>query len=126
MGIIGATLGCMNRDLNAYIGRAVHAQLWERRITQRALADALGLNESAVSRLLRGGRRWEVSDVLIAAEVLGVGVADLLPEGKRQHLVSVTSGGPDSVTGGGRSTGWFHSRRAKRRPLHHGGLRLVS
>jgi transcriptional regulator with XRE-family HTH domain len=113
----------MRHDLNEYIGRAVRHELWERRITQRALADALGVNESAVSRLLRGGRKWEVSEVLIAAEVLGVAVSDLLPEGMRQNLVSVTSGDPDSVTRGIRDPGWFRSKRAKpRRTPHHGAL----
>jgi transcriptional regulator with XRE-family HTH domain len=114
------------KELDQHIGRKVRLALWDSRITQRQLAERLGVDETIVSKMLRGNRSWSISDLIETAEVVGVPVADLLPEGMRQGLVSVASGGPDSVSGGGRSTGWFHVKRAKRWPLHHHGLRLVS
>lgn len=92
--------------------------LWDRQATQTQLAAALGLDASAVSRLLRGQRRWEFGEVLAAAEFLDIAVADLLPPPARQRLVSVSQDGPDTPTPGGRGTGWF--ARDRRVPRHRG------
>jgi transcriptional regulator with XRE-family HTH domain len=111
------------KALDQHIGRNVRVALWDAHITQRQLADRLRVDETIVSKMLRGNRAWSISDLIETADAVGVPVADLLPEAMRQNLVSVTSGDPDSVTRGRSGTGWFRSNRAKpHRPPHHGAL----
>lgn len=61
------------------IGSVVHQLMWEKRITQRAMADVLGIQQSAMSRKLRGARPWLATEVAQVARVLGVTVGDLIP-----------------------------------------------
>ena len=61
------------------IGEAVHAAMWRARVTQTQLASVLGLDQAAVSRRLRGRTSWKVSEIRLAAALLSVRVADLLP-----------------------------------------------
>jgi transcriptional regulator with XRE-family HTH domain len=62
------------------LGRTVHALMWDRHVTNRALAARLGLDESTVARKLRGNRKWTLDEVARVAGVLGVMPADLLPD----------------------------------------------
>lgn len=61
------------------IGARVHAAMWRARVTQTQLARELGLDQAAVNRRLRGRTPWKVSDVVIAARVLGVDMSELMP-----------------------------------------------
>ena len=65
--------------LDVEIGERVHQALWRQRVQQAELAEALGLDQAAVSRRLRGRTAWRVSDLLTAARVLGIPVEQLLP-----------------------------------------------
>lgn len=67
------------RDLDAEIGEVIRLELWRKRVPSTRLAEALDLDNAAISRRLRGLTAWKVSDVLAAALLLGVGVVDLLP-----------------------------------------------
>lgn len=62
------------------IGERVHAAMWRARVTQTQMARELGLDQAAVNRRLRGRTPWKVSDVITAARVLGVSVAELMPQ----------------------------------------------
>ena len=65
---------------DAKVGRRVHQLMWDRHLTNRALAARLGLDESALSRKMRGGRKWTVDELLDLSAIFDVPVADLLPE----------------------------------------------
>lgn len=62
------------------IGARVHAAMWRAKVTQTAMARALGVDQAAVSRRLRGRTPWRVTDVLAAAAVCGVPYTDLVPD----------------------------------------------
>jgi transcriptional regulator with XRE-family HTH domain len=61
------------------IGERVHAAMWRARITQKQLAEALGLDQGSVSRRLRGKAPWRASDVVTAASLVGVDPSELMP-----------------------------------------------
>lgn len=65
--------------LDAAIGERVRISMWRARITQKQLADALNVDQAAVSRRLRGRTPWKVTDISAAAALLGISVDDLLP-----------------------------------------------
>lgn len=66
-------------NLDTEVGRAVHARMWDARITQTAVAPRLGLTQSGLSKKLRGDRPWTLDELFAAAEVLDCDVRDLLP-----------------------------------------------
>ena len=59
--------------------------MWDRRMKQAELAEALGLEQSALSKRLRGERGWSVSEVLIAARHLGTTISYLAGETDNPH-----------------------------------------
>lgn len=70
----------MSRDeVDRHIGAEVHALLWARRLTQRRLAEQLGIGETNVSKMLRGKRRWTIVDLYLTASLLGIDPDALLP-----------------------------------------------
>jgi len=72
--------GMANADnLNALVGERVHQVMWRQRVTQTELAAALGVDQAAVNRRLRGKTSWKLHEVFKAAEVLGVEVGELFP-----------------------------------------------
>lgn len=91
-------------SVDAVIGEAVHTLMWRQGITQTAMADALGLDQSALSRKLHGGRPWKASEVFAAARLLGVEAGELYPaltNGVRtERDIPVT-------LGQSRQKGWF-------------------
>ena len=61
------------------IGALVHQLMWQNRMTQRDMADRLGIQQSAMSRKLRGGRPWLAAEVATVAGALGVSPGELYP-----------------------------------------------
>jgi transcriptional regulator with XRE-family HTH domain len=61
------------------IGARVHAAMWRARVTQKQLAAALDVDQGSVSRRLRGRTAWRVSDVVVAAQLCGVDMSELMP-----------------------------------------------
>jgi plasmid maintenance system antidote protein VapI len=53
-------------------GLWLREKLKNSRLEQRDLARALGVSESTVSKLMRGGRRWGVEEIYRASKLLGV------------------------------------------------------
>lgn len=74
----GLSLPDVEQD-DVLIGEAVHAAMWRAKVSQTRLAAALGLDQAAVSRRLRGRTAWKASEVRVTAALLGVRVVDLLP-----------------------------------------------
>ena len=58
----------------------VRVELARKRIPQGALAEALQLSQATVSRRLSGVAPFELDEIPVVAQVLGVSVADLLNE----------------------------------------------
>ncbi len=69
----------VERSIDEQIGEIVHHVMWRKRVSQVAIAPALGIGQSAVSRKLRGQNPWSVADLYAAAGALGVEVGELLP-----------------------------------------------
>jgi transcriptional regulator with XRE-family HTH domain len=64
---------------DAFVGKRVSDLLWANRMTQSDLASRLGLDQSTLSKKLRGVRRWTAEEVVHASAALGVYPADLMP-----------------------------------------------
>lgn len=60
------------------LGRVIHMAMWERRVSQSALAPKLGMDQSTLSKKLRGLRPWEFSEFIAAADELHIDARDLL------------------------------------------------
>jgi len=59
-------------------GRAVHQAMWDRHITQKVMAPAIGLDQSTLSKKLRGIRPWSFKELLDVADFLKMDARDLL------------------------------------------------
>lgn len=70
-------------DYNEVIGERIHRLIWRQRRSQTEVANALGIAQSALSRKLRGDRGWDVNELYALAEILGVGITDLIPNERK-------------------------------------------
>lgn len=70
----------VSADADAEVGRRVHMLMWDRQITQSALAPQLGIEQSALSKKLRGHRGWSVAELIVTASALGTTVGYLVGE----------------------------------------------
>jgi len=66
-------------DIDELVGERVHQAMWRRRTQQIDLAPVVGIDQSTLSRKIRGKRPWSVAEVYRVAAALGVDPADLLP-----------------------------------------------
>jgi len=62
----------------ASVAGEVRAAMARRRISQTALADALGMSQAAISRRLTGALPFDVAELSAIAEILDVPLASLL------------------------------------------------
>lgn len=68
----------MPESFSQTVGATVRAELARRRITQRQLATVLGIAQTQVSRRLAGEVAFNVDELAVVAEFLGLPVAALL------------------------------------------------
>ncbi len=61
------------------IGQKIHMIAWHKRVTQAELGRAIGVQQGAMSKKLRGMAPITGSDLMKIARVLGVDPGDLLP-----------------------------------------------
>jgi len=66
--------------MDAEIGRRVHMRMFDRRITGVALARALNVDQSGLSKRLRGERVWSAENLRDAAATLETTIAYLTGE----------------------------------------------
>lgn len=80
------------------VGETLHMKMWQRRMPQTELAQALGMNQSTLSKKLRGKVKWTLSELYEVAGLLDCNVAELLPpdlketgykSGRTGHLTSM-------------------------------------
>ena len=88
----------MSSAVNAEIGDRVHQQMWRARITQKQLSEALGIDQAAVSRRLRGRTEWKVSELLTVAGLLGIHPVELIPTQTGPDGPGGTNGAVDAPT----------------------------
>ena len=69
---------------DAAVGRRVHMLMWDRQLTQTALAPRLGIEQSALSKKLRGQRGWSVDELLAVAAYLQTSVSYLVGETREE------------------------------------------
>ena len=67
-------------SFDSFIGRRVHQLMWDRGLTQTAVAPDLGMTQSALARRLRGKLGWSSDQIADAARFFGVSVAYLFGE----------------------------------------------
>lgn len=66
--------------MDAQIGRRIFHLMWDRKITQTEMGRVLGVQQTALSKKLRGDRPWYTSELHSAAAMLGVTVGHLFGE----------------------------------------------
>jgi transcriptional regulator with XRE-family HTH domain len=68
------------------IGQTAHMLMWNARISQTDMGRLIGMNQSYLSRKLRGEVRWYATEIEAVAKVLGVSAGvlfgELPPEGQ--------------------------------------------
>ena len=67
-------------NMDAVIGRRVHQLMWDRKITQTALAKKIGVHQTALSKKLRGERGWSADELMLVASGLHITVGVLFGE----------------------------------------------
>lgn len=66
-------------EYNVMAGKLVDDVMREKGITQTALAQMIGLSQSALSRKLSGVRGWDIGELIEVAGILNVPITDLIP-----------------------------------------------
>lgn len=67
-------------EADAAVGRRVHMLMWDHHVSQTTLAAELGIEQSGLSKKLRGKRPWSLTEVITVARELGTTVAYLVGE----------------------------------------------
>lgn len=67
-------------SLDAAVGRRVHMLMWDRRVTQTALGRTIGMDQSSMSKRLRGDRGWSLDDLRAVATALDTTIGYLVGE----------------------------------------------
>jgi transcriptional regulator with XRE-family HTH domain len=65
-------------DADVALGRTIHQAMWDQRITQTRLAVALGIDQTTLSKKLRGTRPWTVRELIDVADALHIDARELL------------------------------------------------
>jgi transcriptional regulator with XRE-family HTH domain len=72
----------------ASVAGEVRAAMARRRISQTALAEALGMSQAAISRRLTGTIPFDVAELSAIATILGVPLSALLADGTVTNSVA--------------------------------------
>lgn len=98
---------------DALLGRRVHHLMWDRKLTQTALGQQVGIEQSLLAKKLRGNRGWNLAEVQRVAFALDTTVAYLVGETDDAARPHPTSGPrPPAFIGGG--TSFLFRRRPER------------
>lgn len=86
----------MTTTTDVELGRSIHYAMWDRQVTQVQLAARLDIDQSTLSKKLRGRIIWTVADLLSVAAALHVDPSTFLPK-----LSGPDKGGPSHSTNSG-------------------------
>lgn len=78
-----------NRELARHVGQEVRVALVRRGMTQRQLAESLGMTPNTLSAKITGMRPFDLDELADIEHVLGVPLAELLP---------IPAGSPEPAT----------------------------
>lgn len=86
-------------DLDAEVGKRVHMRIWDSKLTQTAVAEAIGVPANTFGRKIRGERKWALIELMNLATVLQTTVSYLVgetedprPVGPNGDLIDVDPG----------------------------------
>ena len=79
-------------DVNREVGRRVHMLMWDAHMTQTTMGPMIGLQQSALSKKLKGERGWNLAELLMIGQIFGVSISYLVGESENRH--------PDHPNGG--------------------------
>lgn len=68
------------RILTPAVAASVRAEMARKNLSQRALAEVLGITQSAVSARLRGAVAFDVDELGAVASALDIPIQDLIPQ----------------------------------------------
>jgi transcriptional regulator with XRE-family HTH domain len=54
--------------------------MWDRQLTQAALGERVGIEQSGLAKKLRGQRGWALAEIVAVADALDVTIASLFGE----------------------------------------------
>jgi predicted transcriptional regulator len=72
-------------EVDAAVGRRVHMLMWDRHLSQTALAPTLGIDQSALSKKMRGVRPWTLDELVAISAHLRTSIAYLVGEVDDSH-----------------------------------------
>ena len=99
--VMTTTRADVSGDMDARVGRLVHTMMWDKRLTQTVVAARLGIQQSALSKKLRGDRGWSTQELVMLAQVLDTTASYLLGE-----TSDPTRPPGDDPDGGGEAGPW--------------------
>ena len=79
-------------DINREVGRRIHMLMWDAHMTQTNLAPKIGLQQSALSKKLKGARGWDLAELMMIGRVFDVSIGYLVGESENRR--------PDDPNGG--------------------------
>lgn len=74
------TAPVVEHSADAEVGRRVHMIMWDRQLKQTELGPRIGMEQSTLSKKLRGLRPWSLEEVVTVARELHTSVAYLIGE----------------------------------------------
>ncbi len=69
------------RQVDAEVGRRIHMLMWDHGLTQTTFGAAIGVDQSALAKRLRGKAGWSLAEVVNAANYFNVPIGYLFGEG---------------------------------------------
>lgn len=69
----------MSETITASVAAEVRAELARQRIPQRRVGEVIGMSQTAAWRRLRGDVPFDIAELSLVADLLGVPVAHFLP-----------------------------------------------
>lgn len=93
-------------ETQSHLAARIAARRKECGLTQRELADAIGIDPASMSRVEKGQRAVSVGELVMLAEILDTRVEDLLADSKPASSIWLRAGG-ESTAGVAQSLGLF-------------------
>jgi Zn-dependent peptidase ImmA (M78 family)/transcriptional regulator with XRE-family HTH domain len=93
----GTVVDMSDEPVVSKIGPRIAAFRKQRNMTQAELGDLLGFDNTQISKIEKGTRRVEVSELLVAAEALGVSTRELVGAPERDKLALAARVAQDST-----------------------------
>lgn len=100
------------------VGERVHQIMWRKRLQQIDVAPAAGMDQSGLSKRIRGKRAWSVEDIIRIAAALDVDPTELIADITPANGIEI--GDTRRATRHGRAASYGYHRRTTRR--HHPAL----